>query len=341
MPAIRKTRAKRYQLDFTLFGHRIRTNFFEEAHAADFKERLLASLPVRYSTLEQAINTYLTNETDKRKSDQSRISERLWFYELKAFLKEHCGIKPDDFIVEITRFHLEKFQAHLKKVGSARGRPLKASSVNRRFHSIKNLFRKLHDWGFVKNNPSVSIRKLPEKLSRRARWNLEELQLVIELPALSKLDRDIMLFLLNTGIRLGSALDTRECDVDLVNKTIMVRQKKGSTGEETYYVIPIAPSIEDLVRERIYGKPKDFLFKDPSHGGKVSLHMISKRFSRIFEKLGRPHLTLHGLRHTFGSKLHDAGASMETIRRLLGHKSVVTTQRYLHGEVEHLRQWLE
>ena len=47
-------------------------------------------------------------------------------------------------------------------------------------------------------------------------------------------------------------------------------------------------------------------------------------------KVAPPRQPWHALRHTFGTELANSGASIQTIRELMGHKSIETTLRYLH-----------
>ncbi len=63
--------------------------------------------------------------------------------------------------------------------------------------------------------------------------------------------------------------------------------------------------------------------------------------NKIFEKLGiyqkKPGISLHSLRHYFATKLLENGESIYTIMRLLGHTRMDTTQLYLHGSEEDLK----
>jgi hypothetical protein len=55
-----------------------------------------------------------------------------------------------------------------------------------------------------------------------------------------------------------------------------------------------------------------------------------------------PHkFVLHSLRHTFGTRLGEAGADAFTIMRLMGHSSVTVSQRYVHPTPESLERAVE
>ena len=58
---------------------------------------------------------------------------------------------------------------------------------------------------------------------------------------------------------------------------------------------------------------------------------IRKRLRRAFEVAGFNGFYPHALRHSFATDLQRRGASVEEIKEMIGHSSVATTERYLHG----------
>ena len=62
----------------------------------------------------------------------------------------------------------------------------------------------------------------------------------------------------------------------------------------------------------------------------ISVYTPTRICERFQERHGLRHLKLHGLRHTCGSMMVALGADPETVRDVLGHDSVRTTDIYLH-----------
>ena len=73
----------------------------------------------------------------------------------------------------------------------------------------------------------------------------------------------------------------------------------------------------------------DFVFTNP-YGKMISVYTPSDMCAAVQRKYGLRHLKLHGLRHTCGSLLMSMGTDAETVRDILGHDSVRTTDIYLH-----------
>ena len=58
---------------------------------------------------------------------------------------------------------------------------------------------------------------------------------------------------------------------------------------------------------------------------------VKKSFSATCREAGINNFSFHDLRHTFGTRLADAGVDVVKIKELMGHASIVTTVRYIHA----------
>jgi integrase len=57
---------------------------------------------------------------------------------------------------------------------------------------------------------------------------------------------------------------------------------------------------------------------------------VDQLFAAAVRKSGIRHIRFHDLRHTFGSRLVEREANLYKLSRVMGHASILTTQRYLH-----------
>ena len=81
----------------------------------------------------------------------------------------------------------------------------------------------------------------------------------------------------------------------------------------------------------------DFVFTD-KNGKNISVYAPTRICSNFERRHGLRHLKFHGLRHTCGSLMIEHGADPETVKAVLGHESIQTTNRYLHPYEDRMRR---
>jgi integrase len=98
--------------------------------------------------------------------------------------------------------------------------------------------------------------------------------------------------------------------------------------------VPLIPEVRPLVERRLAlagARSDGRLFVGP-RGGRVSTAILrdATHWDEVVADLGYEHLRRHGLRHTGLTWLADAGVPVHVLRKIAGHGSLTTTQRYLH-----------
>ncbi|MFF5563438.1 tyrosine-type recombinase/integrase [Streptomyces sp. NPDC012623] len=104
--------------------------------------------------------------------------------------------------------------------------------------------------------------------------------------------------------------------------------------------MPIVEEIRPLVAQRILSagpNPDARLFTGP-RGGRISTAVLrdATHWDDVVTKRGYAHLRRHNLRHTALTWFADAGVQVHVLRRIAGHGSLTTTQRYLHPDVHQI-----
>lgn len=134
-----------------------------------------------------------------------------------------------------------------------------------------------------------------------------------------------------TGARLMELFSILPTDVDLRGQTIRIRGTKSDASSRT---VPIAPPLLPTVEALVDGSvsPSEPLWDFPrGERGGVHPTALQGRFQRLVGRAGLDDLRIHDLRRTCGSLLASEGVSLHVIREVLGHRSILTTQRiYAH-----------
>lgn len=290
-----------------------------------------------------------------------------WEVWLNAFLERHCtarGLSPKTIAAykatlegfrgwvrfrladkspdELCAKDILEYVDHLR-----RERGNGAAAVNRQVTILKCLFRAMVAMGHLdpSRNPmehfpriKAAPTKLPVFLSE------EETRQLLAQPGTTTVlglrDRALLTLLYGTGIRASEAATLRECDVDLADGTVRVTGK-GGHERVVPLNIEVGRALTQYRQARGAQTPSASFFR--SRGGRgMSRNAIYERV-RLHARKARivRRVSPHRLRHTFATHLVKKGVQLVTIRDLLGHRSISSTQIYLHTTAEDLRQAAE
>ncbi|MFG2116674.1 tyrosine-type recombinase/integrase [Streptomyces sp. NPDC048718] len=148
---------------------------------------------------------------------------------------------------------------------------------------------------------------------------------------------------------MGEVSGCRVGDIDTANWIWTVRRQttptpgglvdKGTKGKRARQV-PIIEEIRPLVAQRVLAAgpdPDARLFTGP-RGGRISTAVLrdATHWDDVVNKLGYEHLRRHDLRHTGLTWFADVGVPVHVLRKIAGHGSLTTTQRYPHPDVRQI-----
>ena len=163
--------------------------------------------------------------------------------------------------------------------------------------------------------------RLPEILSR------DEVARVIAAGHTRK-QRALLTVAYATGVRVNELVHLKLTDLDAARGMIRVEQGKGAKDRYTL----LSPRLRDeLGAYQTLYQPHGWLF--PARGGQhpMDTSTVGKAYGDAKRRAGITKWGgIHALRHAFATHLLEMGVDLATIQRLLGHRSIQTTMRYLH-----------
>jgi len=130
------------------------------------------------------------------------------------------------------------------------------------------------------------------------------------------------------GLRCGEVLNLRPGDIDSGRRLLVVRQGKGSKDR----VVPISVKLIEMLRQYYKDyRPKVYLFEGIRPGRPYSTRSFQNVLKKAIYLAGiKKSVTLHWLRHSYATHLHESGVDIRYIQEILGHKSSRTTEIYTH-----------
>lgn len=134
-----------------------------------------------------------------------------------------------------------------------------------------------------------------------------------------------------SGLRIGEVLALRVKDIDLDRGTLVIQHGKGGkrriVGIDAGTGALVARWIQVRGRRKINGRAPTFCTLD---GGEIDQSYVRHLLPRLARRAGiEKRVHAHGLRHLYAVELEREGATLSTIRDLLGHSSASVTDRYL------------
>ena len=203
---------------------------------------------------------------------------------------------------------------------------------------LRRLFVLCIEWKYCKENPAKGVKFFnPESKHDRFLTPNEEARILEACPPDV---RPAMVFAVNTGIRQGELVSLTWGQVDIQRKIITLTADKTKT-KRTRRVPLNAPALEALKSLPRGIAPTATVF--PVIAGRDHRDLV-RRFKWAVEKtkinegvIPSQRVTWHTLRHTFASRLVQAGVNLLTVQRLLGHTTLAMVQQYAHLADTHLQ----
>lgn len=199
--------------------------------------------------------------------------------------------------------------------------------------------------GHLSRNPLEGVRPPATEAKPPETWTTEQASAFLKVAA-DDIYAPLWHFLLGTGTRRGEALGLRWSDIDWEAKTARIVQTirplhgkpiiKPPKNPQSARLVPLHRGL--IVRlKRHRGKQARHKWKmDKAYtdmdlvfasgvGTPINPNNVTRAYDLLIEKCGVERIRIHELRHSAGSLALEAGATLEEIRQLLGHKKISTT----------------
>lgn len=275
----------------------------------------------------------------KRVRNFSDLTVRTYQIDLEDFLK-FLREKFPKLLDDLSKLNVWILRAYLAGLMDA---GLSPKTVQKKISAIKSFLKFLVANNVIELNIAKYIR-LP-KVDKRVPAFLDHDQTEKIFDFISPDDpiqaRNVAILelLYATGIRRAELVRLDINDIQMEEKTVRVFGK----GRKERIVPFGEPAREALVYYLSFGRPalspkdKKALFLS-NKGKRISANQVYEIVKKYLSLVTDGKRSPHVLRHTFATHLLDEGADLISIKELLGHESIATTQVYSHATIEHLLQ---
>ena len=277
----------------------------------------------RKRTFEGLRDRYMTEHSKIYKSDSSYQRDISTFKNLSNFFAGKT-------LFEITPASITEYKTQRQKKG------VKTATISKELETLRNaLSIACRAWEWLTENPfqKVKIEKANNKVERFLTADEEKRLLDNSTARL----REVISFALNTGARRGEIISLKWSDVDLFKRTVTFLKTKN----KEIRTVPLNLTVLDLLKRKSKVKSiSGYVF--PSQAGTKRIGKnLYREFQLARKRAELQDVRIHDLRHTFATRLAQAGVDLYTISKLLGHKTLVMTTRYSHHNTESIRHGVD
>jgi integrase len=338
----------------------------EAAQTRRAQAALGQDIPTRKPTSDVTLRTFLDDTYEPwMKATYGKRTTQVAL--IRSAFRELHDVQLSDFTTaRIERWRVTRKSHHVAPDAPSkrRARDIKRSTINRNLKAIRAALNRATEWGVLSAMPlgKITFRAEDENAVIRYLSDDEEARLRAALAARDTARRDarasanawrrargyndwavydtytdyvtpLVLLALNSGLRRGELLQLRWRDLDLQRRILTVRGE-GAKTLQTRHV----PLNSEAARVMKAWRPTVVEPDWCAFGGSTEstpIVAVKKACRGVLKRAKITQFRFHDLRHTFASKLVMAGIDLNTVRELLGHKSLAMTLRYAHLAPEH------
>ena len=284
------------------------------------------------------INNFLDDLLNQRHFSKNTIrAYKNDLFEFSDYLYDYSNC------FDIKSIELVVIQSYIQKLFKSK---IDEKTIHRKISSIKSFFKYLSFNKIIKNNISDFIqlpktsKKLPYLLS------LKEVTNLMKLPDLTSYngirDKSILEILYSTGVRISELAKIKLIDINFTKKIIKVTGK----GSKERYVILGNQAFKALnnyifIRSKLKFSSSKYLYpqikkSSTTYISDKTLFNIVKKYLKLISVNEK--LSPHSIRHSFATHLLENGADLISVKDMLGHEDLISTQIYTHVGIDKLKK---
>ena len=239
-------------------------------------------------------------------------------------------------VKSVTTGDIRAWMLHLNKQGDS------ARTMRRKVQAVRSFYKWLMKQGMASDSPAaaVELARIPKRLPQLVRTSsMDELldQEIDETDFVQVRNRLIVMMLYETGMRRAELLDLLDRNVDTASGELKVHGKRDKDR-----IIPfgteLAQAIDSyrLLRDELVRGCEHFFVKED--GNPLYPMLVYRIVHRALQEVGvTSKRSPHVLRHSFATAMLNDGAAINSVKELLGHESLATTQIYTHVTFSELK----
>lgn len=282
------------------------------------------------------------------KNSKSKYTALSYERDIKDFFKvENLEEVSLESVRSVNIFHVEKYILELQNLGFS------SATINRKISAMSALYNWLlkyqdpyNDIRIVRFNPFANVREEKPTINNKSTEFLTEeeakklLATIDTSTVLGKRNKALLALAFTTALRKSEMINIRLCDIKEYDKYQVIEVKRKGNKMD---MVKLQPKVKELIDEYIYSSSRsyeengqDYLFighgPKNNKGKRLDPSTLNYMLNKLSKDAGiNKHLKVHSTRHSAITIAITQGATIEKVREFAAHKSIATTNRYVHS----------
>ncbi|MBR1775968.1 site-specific integrase [bacterium] len=226
----------------------------------------------------------------------------------------------------------------------------KNATVNRHLEVLSKMFNLGIANNLAEKNPMSAVKKLKENNYKvrvlsadEEKRMFAEIERGYEVVGRERVQKTIYPYIhlkpliicaLQTGMRRGEIFNLKWYNIDFEYEFIELTETKSGKSRR----IPISAKLMEVLNS-VRNDNEEYVFVNPETN--MPYNDIKRSFHAVLKKAGIENFRFHDLRHTAATRMLEKGADIRTVQEILGHSSVLVTQRYTHSTPQYKKSAIE
>ena len=314
---------KRRRLNTGISDRRVAEELFAGWKVELARERWLGPAHVEADRqVHELIREYLAKVTPRKSLDSQRRDHVVFGHLPKAW--------NNLLLSELTPKLIDDYM-------SSRLETVSFATVSKELGILKSAYRYAIRWEWATKNPLAGL-SLNQEGEGRLRWLTREEEARLLLACAPWL-QDIVIVGLDTGLRRANLVGLQRAWL-YHDGTVLIIPRQHLKLKKTTVTIPLTTRAAQIIHAHGEASTSPYIFVRQD-GTPYNAAAVSTGFIRSARRAGFHDVSLHTLRHTFVSRLVQAGRSLAEVAALAGHRDIRMTLRYGHLAPRHLEESIQ
>lgn len=202
---------------------------------------------------------------------------------------------------------------------SRTGKAISKNTAMIYYNKLRTVLKTVYKLGLISYDLHAMLSPIPAKETNRERLTLQEFQLLVDIPVKSEMIKRSCIFSGITGLRFGDVQSLIWSEVRGIQGEYSLHfvQRKTDCAE----VLPISDQAFEILGKRKTDDER--IFQDLRYSSLKTFFIDWLKKAKIVKNI-----TFHSFRHTYATLQLEAGTDLYTVSKLLGHRSIKTTEVY-------------